>query len=140
MPPVGIVVVSHSGPLAEATVSLVASLTNLEPSDVALVAAGGLAGGETGTDAARIADAIRAADRGTGVVILADLGSAVLSAATAVEELLSEELAQRVRISNGPLVEGAFVAALQASTGDSLEAVLAAADGAAHLEKMEPSR
>ncbi len=134
---VGIVVVSHSAPLADAVVSLVTALGHLAPDEPPLLAAGGLDAETIGTDAARIAAAIQAADRGDGVVLVADLGSAVLSAQTAIEELLTPALATRVRISRGPLVEGAFVASVQASAGDSLDAVLEAADSAAEMDKLE---
>ena len=135
-PAVGIVVVSHSAELADATVRLVARLANLPGDGPRLLAAGGLADGSIGTDATRIADALVAADAGAGVVILADLGSAVLAARTAVEELIEPDLAERVRISRGPIVEGAFVAAVQASAGDALDGVAAAADEAATLDKL----
>jgi phosphoenolpyruvate---glycerone phosphotransferase subunit DhaM len=135
--PVGIVVVSHSSELADATVWLVTQLANLPGDGPRLVAAGGLEDGSVGTDAARIAVALAAADAGSGVVVLADLGSAVLAAATALEELIEPELAARVRISRGPLVEGTFVAAVQASAGDALDGVLAAADEAAAMDKLE---
>jgi dihydroxyacetone kinase phosphotransfer subunit len=135
--PVGIVVVSHSSELADATVRLVARLANLPADGPRLIAAGGLADGSIGTDATRIADALAEADTGAGVVVLADLGSAVLATATAVEELVGTDLASRVRISGGPLVEGAFVAAVQASAGDRLDGVLVAADGAASMNKLE---
>lgn len=134
---VGIVVVSHSSEVADATVRLVALLANLEADGPRIVAAGGLADGSVGTDATRIADALVVADAGAGVVILADLGSAVLAAATAIDELLQPDLASRVRISGGPIVEGAFVAAVQASAGDALDGVLAAADDAGSMNKLE---
>ena len=133
---VGVVVVSHSSELAEATVALVSQLANLGDDGPPLLAAGGLADGSVGTDAVRIADAIGRADAGSGVVIVADLGSAVLSAATAIDELLSPEAAARTVISRGPLVEGAFVAAVQASAGDGLDGVRAAADEAASMDKL----
>jgi dihydroxyacetone kinase phosphotransfer subunit len=133
---VGIVVVSHSGEVAEATVRLVTQLANLPDDGPLLVAAGGLDDGSVGTDAMRIADAIGRADAGSGVVVLADLGSAVLSTATAIDELLSPEVASRVVISRGPLVEGTFVAAVQASAGDGLDGVRAAADEAAAMDKL----
>ncbi len=133
---VGIVVVSHSSELAEATVGLVTQLANLADDGPRLIAAGGLADGAVGTDAVRIAEAIARADAGSGVVIVADLGSAVLSAATAIEELLPAEAATRTVISSGPLVEGAFVAAVQASAGDGLDGVRAAADEAASIDKL----
>ncbi|MGQ0609036.1 MAG: dihydroxyacetone kinase phosphoryl donor subunit DhaM [Chloroflexota bacterium] len=134
---VGIVVVSHSGELADATVRLVARLANLPADGPLLVAAGGLEDGSIGTDATRIADAIVAADAGAGVVVLADLGSAVLATVTAIDELLEPDVARRVRISRGPLVEGTFVAAVQASAADAIDGVLAAADEAATMNKLE---
>ncbi len=134
---VGIVVVSHSAKLADAVVELVMALGNLSPGEPPLVAAGGLDAATIGTDATRIAAAIEEADRGDGVVLVADLGSAVLSARTAIDELLDPGLAQRVLISRGPLVEGTFVAAVQASAGDALDAVVAAADEAAQMNKLE---
>lgn len=138
--PVGIVVVSHSAALANDVVALVAALANLSPDDVPLVAAGGLDSTTLGTDAARIAEAIEQADQGDGVLVVADLGSAVLSALTAVEDLLTAELAARVRISGGPLVEGAFIAAVQAFAGDGLDDVKAAAEAAAQMDKLGAGR
>ena len=135
-PSVGIVVVSHSSQVADATVALVRQLANLDDDGPRLVAAGGLEDGSVGTDAVRIADAIRTADAGAGVVVMADLGSAVLSAFTALEELLDADVASRVAISGGPLVEGTFVAAVQASAGDALDGVRAAADQAAAMDKL----
>jgi PTS hybrid protein len=135
-PPVGIVVVSHSAEVADATVRLVAQLANLPDDGPRLVAAGGLSDGSLGTDAVRIADAMALADAGSGVVVLADLGSAVLSAGTAIDELLAPNLAERVVISRGPIVEGTFVAAVQASAGDRLHGVRAAADEAASMDKL----
>lgn len=137
---VGIVVVSHSGEVADATVKLVRQLANLSDDGPRLVAAGGLADGSVGTDAVRIADAIGHADAGAGVVVLADLGSAVLSAFTALEELLAPDVAARVAISSGPLVEGTFVAAVQAAAGDELAGVRGAADEAARMDKIGDRR
>lgn len=139
-PLVGIVVVSHSAAVADATVALVRQLANLDGDGPRLVAAGGLADGSVGTDAVRIADAIAAAEAGAGVVVMADLGSAVLAAFTAVEDLLEPDQAARVAISGGPLVEGTFVAAVQASAGDGIEGVRAAADEAATMDKLGDRR
>jgi PTS hybrid protein len=79
--------------------------------------------------------AIVAADAGAGVVVMTDLGSAVLSASTALE-LLDPAQAARVRLSRGPVVEGAIVAAIQASIGDDLGAVCAAADAMLSVDKL----
>jgi dihydroxyacetone kinase phosphotransfer subunit len=123
-PLVGLVIVSHSAKVADGTLELAAQMAGDE---VRIVAAGGLADGAIGTDATRIAAAIQAADAGAGVVVMTDLGSAVLSASTALE-MLDEEQAARVRLSRGPIVEGAIVAAIQASVGDNLEVVVETAD------------
>lgn len=131
-PLVGIVVVSHSAGIAAGTVELARQMAG---PDLRIEGAGGIADGSLGTDAAAIMTAISAADSGAGVVVLVDLGSAVLATQTALE-LLGEDVAARVRLSGGPLVEGAVVAALQASIGDSLDAVHAAAEGAASLPKL----
>lgn len=102
--------------------------------DVRMRAAGGAADGSLGTNAGAIAGAIAEADAGAGVVVLVDIGSAVLAAETALE-LLPQEMAQRARISRGPVVEGAVIAAVQASIGETVEEVLRAAEDAARLEK-----
>ena len=126
---VGLVVVSHSVKVAEGTAELAGQMAG---PDVRIVPAGGLEDGSIGTDAARIAAAIGEAEAGAGVVVLADLGSAVLSAMTAFEMLGDPP---DVRLSRGPIVEGAVIAAIQSSTGSSLDEVLAAAEGAATLPK-----
>ena len=102
--------------------------------DLAILPVGGAPGGGLGTDADRIAGALREADGGGGVLVLADLGSAILATEAAVE-ILGADLRGPVRISGGPLVEGAVVAAVQASIGDELDAVLAAAESARDLDK-----
>jgi dihydroxyacetone kinase phosphotransfer subunit len=130
-PLVGIVAVSHSSRLAEGVVELA---TQMASPDLALYAVGGTSDGRLGTDATRIAATIRSADSGAGVVVVADLGSAIMATEAAIETL-DPELASRVRISGGPIAEGAVVAAVQASIGDSLEDVLRSAESAAQLDK-----
>ncbi len=122
-------VVSHSSRIAEGTAELAGQMAG---PDVRIIPAGGMEDGAIGTDAARIAVAIGEADAGSGVVVLADLGSAVLATRTALELLGNPE---NVRLSRGPIVEGAVIAAVQASTGSSLDEVLEAAEGAASLPK-----
>ncbi len=128
---VGIVVVSHSRRLADGVVEVASQMAGEE---VALVAVGGAPDGSLGTDAERIVDAVSVADAGRGVIILGDLGSAILASETALE-LLDPDVAARTRISRGPLVEGAVVAAVQSSIGEGLDEVLAAADAARDLDK-----
>jgi dihydroxyacetone kinase phosphotransfer subunit len=129
-PLVGIVVVSHSRRLAEGIVELARQMAG---DDVALEAVGGAPDGSLGTEADGISAAIGRAQRGAGVVILADLGSAVLASQTALE-LLGDD-GGRIAISGGPIVEGAVVGAVQASIGQDLDEVLAATEEARTLDK-----
>jgi len=130
-PLVGIVIVSHSARLAEGVRELAAQMAG---PDLRLVAVGGGPDGSLGTDASRIADAIREADSGAGVVVLGDLGSAILASQAALE-MLPADLGGRVRISGGPVAEGSVLAAVQASIGESLQQVLDAAGSARDLDK-----
>lgn len=130
-PLVGMVLVSHSARLAEGAVELAEQMAG---PDVRLVAVGGAADGSVGTDPDRIAGAIRSADSGAGVLVVCDLGSAILATESAIETL-DGELAARVRLSGGPFVEGAVIASVQASIGQSLDDVLDAAEAARDLDK-----
>ena len=122
--PVGLVVVSHSRPLADAAVVLARGM--LPGRELAVEIAAGDVDGGLGTDATAIAAAIAAADSGDGVVVLMDLGSAVLSAETALE-LLDDDLRDRVVLSPAPLVEGLVGAAVIATTGAPRDRVAAEA-------------
>ncbi len=124
MPRVGLVVVSHSRPLAEAAVTLARQM--LTGADVAVEVAAGTDDGGLGTDAVAISEAIAAADSGDGVVVLMDLGSAVLSAETALE-LLADDVRERVLLSPGPLVEGLIGAVVVAAGGADRDRVAAEA-------------
>jgi phosphoenolpyruvate---glycerone phosphotransferase subunit DhaM len=122
--PVGLVVVSPSRPLADAAVVLARGM--LPGRELAVEIAAGDVDGGLGTDATAIAAAIAAADSGDGVVVLMDLGSAVLSAETALE-LLDDDLRDRVVLSPAPLVEGLVGAAVIATTGAPRDRVAAEA-------------
>lgn len=125
---VGIVVVSHSRALADAAVALAGEM--LRGQAVPLEVAAGLDETTFGTDAAQIAEAIAAADTagGDGVVVLMDMGSAVLSAELALE-LIDPDLSDRVLLSPGPLVEGLIVASVSAAGGAGRAEVAAEAAG-----------
>ncbi len=130
-PLVGIVVVSHSRRLAEGVVELARQMAG---DDVVLEPVGGAPDGSIGTDADAIVVALRTADRGAGVLVLADLGSAVLASQTAIE-MLADELTGPVRISGAPIAEGSVIAAVQASIGQTLDEVAAAADATRTMDK-----
>jgi len=124
---VGIVVVSHSRALANAAVSLAAEMLHGQQPRIAVAA--GLDDTTFGTDAMQIKAAIEQVDSPAGVVVLMDLGSAVLSAELALE-LLGNGSADRVLLCPAPLVEGLVVAAVAASGGASREEVAAEATAA----------
>ena len=124
---VGLVVVSHSRALARAAVALAQEM--LHGKQIRIAVAAGLDETTFGTDAAQILDAITAADQGSGVVVLMDLGSAVLSAELALE-LLDDDVRGRVVLCPAPLVEGLVVAAVAAAGGASSADVASEAAGA----------
>ncbi|WP_250035804.1 phosphoenolpyruvate--protein phosphotransferase [Paractinoplanes maris] len=109
---VGLVVVCHSRPLARAAVALASEMTAGRP--VAVEVAAGLDDTTFGTDAVAISEAITAVDSGDGVVVLMDLGSAVLSAELALEMVDEPD---RVILSPAPLVEGLIAATVAAASG-----------------------
>jgi len=128
---VGIVLVSHSAALAEGVAELAAQISG---GTVAIIPAGGTDDGRLGTSAAKVARAVKLADGGSGVVILPDLGSAVLT----VRALLGEasDLPTPVQLADAPFVEGAVTATVAAAGGGDIKAVLAAAEGARHARKL----
>ena len=133
----GLVLVSHSATLVDGLREMVVQVAG----DATPVAtAGGTDDGRLGTSAPRIAAAIRSAiDAGASeTLVLLDLGSAALSLELATEELDDTERA-RVRITEAPLVEGAVLAAVQASIGASIDDVVAAAESAATMTKLPRS-
>lgn len=121
---VGIVVVSHSRALADAAVEMASQMVSGERPPIAVAA--GAEDGSLGTDATAVQAAIEQAAGPAGALVLLDLGSAVMSAETALE-LLDPGVAERVVLSSAPLVEGLFGAVVRASTGGDLEAVAAEA-------------
>lgn len=126
---VALVLVSHSAALAEGLRELAGQMAP----GVQIIAAGGDPVGGLGTSADRVEEAVNtAAGDGREVVVLTDLGSAVLTAEM-VLELLDEEVAGRVRLADAPLVEGAVAAGVEAAGGGSVEQVLAAAERAGGL-------
>ena len=131
---VGLVLISHSASIAEGLREMVAQVAGAE---VPVATAGGTDDGRLGTSAPRVAAAIRSTlDAGAdGTLILLDLGSAALSLELALEEFDDDERA-RLRVSEAPLVEGAILAAVQASVGATLDEVADAAAGAATMPKM----
>ncbi|MCK0525826.1 MULTISPECIES: dihydroxyacetone kinase phosphoryl donor subunit DhaM [unclassified Anaerobiospirillum] len=133
---IGIVVVSHSTKVAEGICDMVQQISSRDGAPMPIFPAGGNAQGGLGTDPQKVLDAIRKADQGEGVVVLADLGSGVISSQAAIA-MLEEPLRSRVKIADAPILEGAVGAGVEAaSDGEStLDLVVSTAEGARQLHK-----
>jgi phosphoenolpyruvate---glycerone phosphotransferase subunit DhaM len=128
-PTVGIVLVSHSAELAAGAAHLAAQVSG---GTVTIIAAGGTDDGDLGTSAAKVKDGLSLAESGAGVVVLPDLGSAVLTVRAVREDLAGT----RVLLADAPFVEGAVAATVTAAAGGDVKAVAAAAEEARHARKL----
>jgi len=122
---VGLVFVSHSSLIAKGLVDLARQMAPT----VRMLPAGGTDDDRIGTSFAKVAAGIESAEAGRGVVVLCDLGSAILTAESALD-FLDDETRSRVVIADAPLVEGAVAAAVAAQIGGDLPAVESAARSA----------
>jgi len=116
---VGIVIVSHSPKIAEGVADMVRQMVG---DVVPLAHTGGNPEGGLGTNVAAIMAAIDTAWSDAGVAILVDLGGAETNSEMAVE-MLDGRRREKVLVCNAPIVEGAIIAATEASGGSSLETV-----------------
>jgi len=121
---VAIVIVSHSAKVAEGTADMVRQMVG---ESVAVAHTGGNEAGGLGTSVARIMAAIDEVWNESGVAVLVDLGGAESNSEMAIE-MMDPERGARVVICNAPIVEGAVIAATEASGGSSLEEVKAVAE------------
>lgn len=128
---VGIVVVSHSAHLAQGVAELAGQMAG--PS-VRIEPAGGTVDGHLGTSDELVREAISRADQGEGVLILGDLGSAILTVRHVLEGNGNGH--GRTRLADAPLVEGAVAAAVAASAGCEIDQVARAAEEARGASKV----
>ena len=119
---VNLLLVSHSKNLAESAADLAKQMIISGKMKIAIAAGIGEDHQEIGTNAVEIAEAIQDIYTDNGVLVLMDLGSAVLSAQMALD-LIPSDMCQKVRICPAPFIEGAVVAAAQAGSGSNLEMV-----------------
>ncbi|NLM74064.1 MAG: PTS-dependent dihydroxyacetone kinase phosphotransferase subunit DhaM [Clostridiaceae bacterium] len=113
---VGFVIVSHSQKLAESVVELTGAMAP----GAKIAAAGGLEDGSFGTSFDRISNAVNEVYSDDGVIVLMDMGSAVMTT-----EMVLESMPERkIKMADCPLVEGAIIGTISAISGRSLEAVL----------------
>ena len=125
---VGIVIVSHSQKVAEGALELCRQMA----ASVPMAAAGGLPDGGIGTDFQRIYEAVDAVQSEDGVVILFDMGSAIMT----TEMVLEEFQGVNIKMADAPIVEGSIAAAISSAIGLPLEQVLQAAHEAGSLPKL----
>ncbi len=125
---VGIVIVSHSQKVAEGARELALQMAANAP----VAAAGGLPDGGIGTDFERILEAVQSVSFPEGVVVLFDMGSAIMTTEMVIDALDGVE----IRLADGPLVEGAIVAAVSSAMGMDLEGILAAIRNAGESHKL----
>lgn len=128
---VGLVIVSHSWKIAEGIKDLTDQIASAHKG---IICAGGMEDKSIGTDATRIVEAIKQANDGDGVVLLADLGSGVMSAETAIELLEDEDIV--VKLADAPIVEGAIAAAVSAVCGAGMDEVIRQAEGTRTVKKI----
>jgi PTS hybrid protein len=126
---VGIVLVSHSSEIASGLAELAGQMAG---SEVPIEAVGGGPDGGLGTSGDRVREALVDADAGDGVVVLGDLGSAILT----VRHVLDRNGNGHVRLVDAPFVEGAVAAAVTASAGSTLDDVARAAEEARGASKL----
>lgn len=126
---VGIVLVSHSSLLVEGLAELLAQIGS---SEVPVAVAGGTVDGGLGTSSQLVSSAIEAADRGEGVIVIPDLGSAVLTVKCVLRGLEDRS----VVLVDAPFVEGAVAAAVTAASGAGLDEVVRAAEEARDVPKL----
>jgi len=125
---VGIVIVSHSKKLAESVVELAKMMAD----DAPIAAAGGLEDGTFGTSYEKISAAIDSVYSDDGVVVLMDMGSAVMTTEMVIEDMTDKN----VKMIDCPLVEGAVVAAIGSSSKQNMEEIIEAAMDAAKEKKL----
>jgi PTS hybrid protein len=128
---VGIVLLSHSRAIAEGAADVAAQVS---AGAVRIVGVGGTDDGRLGTSLDALATAVDKVSAGSGVVVIPDLGSAVLTAKAYLAD--DDARAAAVVIADAPFVEGAVAAAVTASGGAGLADVVAAAEGARDVRKL----
>ncbi len=120
---------SHSRELASGLAELIGQVAGPE---VSVIAAGGTAAGSLGTSSEAVEAAIAGADAGDGVVVLADLGSAILT----IRDVLKGNGNGHVKLADAPFVEGAVAAAVTSASGTDLAGVVESAEAAWRARKL----
>ncbi|ADQ13516.1 dihydroxyacetone kinase phosphoryl donor subunit DhaM [Halanaerobium hydrogeniformans] len=128
---VNILLVSHSVEIAKGTKELA---EQMKQGDVEIVAVGGTEAGDLGTNPDAIESAVNEIDKSDGLIILADLGSAVMSV-NMVLDWLDDEVREKIHLADAPFVEGAVIAAVESGMGNSMEEILSSIESAEIIKK-----
>lgn len=129
---VSIVIVSHSKKIADGIIDLGNEMVNEK---VKVVSAAGLDDDKLGTDANKVLVKIKEVYSKDGVIIIADIGSSIMSTELAID-MLDEGLKENVVLADAPIVEGSIVAIVEASVGSSLARVKEACEDSKNYSKI----
>ena len=121
---ISIILVSHSKKITDGLKEMIEEMVD-STGDVKIFSAGGTEDGRLGTDSVAIYNIIKQSSQHNNILIFADIGSAILSTETAIDLIEDEELKSKVTLVDAPLVEGAFVASIQAMVDNDVEGILA---------------
>ena len=133
MSKLGVVLVSHSADIAKGLKDIVDEMND---GSVTVMAAGGADEGRIGTSAVKIMEAMEALADNDYILVYADLGSSIMSAETAVE-MLEEEVADKIRMVDCPIVEGALAGVVEGGVSGDLDSVIKASEAAREVRKFE---
>lgn len=120
---IGIILVSHSKKITDGIKEMIEEMAGTA-SSVTIESCGGTDDGRLGTNSLEILRCIEVNKQADYILIFADIGSAILSAETAIDLVEEESVKEKIQLVDAPLVEGAFAAAIQASVSPSLKDIL----------------
>jgi len=116
--------ISHSKEITDGIKKMIEQMQTSD--DVSIYSLGGTTEDEIGSDPTKIVDAVNEASNEDTFLVFADIGSAILNAEMA-KDMLEEDQQERYYLVDGPLVEGAFAAAITAGSSNDLEQIMAEA-------------
>ena len=133
---VNLVIVSHSARLGEGVGELARQMLMNDGCKLAIAAGIDDPDSPSGTDPIKLMEAIESVADTDHVLVMMDIGSALLSAETALE-LLDPAIAAKVRLCAAPLVEGTLAATVSAASGAGIDKVIADAMNALEAKRVQ---
>ncbi|OCG08948.1 PTS-dependent dihydroxyacetone kinase phosphotransferase subunit DhaM [Gilliamella sp. wkB178] len=120
---ISIILVSHSKKITDGLKEMIDEMVGTSD-NVKIFSAGGTDDGRLGTNPIAVMEIIEQCQDDKHILIFADIGSAILSSETAIDLISDEKLKEKILLVDAPLIEGSFVAAVQALVDDDLDAIL----------------